>query len=71
MSKKESKYGSDREQIEDLVNECINTHNELILVELIYRLEHEYIDIARLATYDDYKKNWTHQEVVNYITYNT
>lgn len=70
MSKK-SKYGSDREDIRDLVYECINTNNELILVELIYRLEQEYIDVARLSTYGDYKQSWTHQEVLNYITYNT
>lgn len=62
---------SDIEQIRVLVNECILTHNEEVLVELISRLESDYVDVARLATFDSYKTDWTHQEVLDFITYNT
>jgi len=57
--------------VTDLVFECIATHNELILVELITRLESEYVDIARLSTMGKYTTDWTHEDVLNYITYET
>jgi hypothetical protein len=68
---KKNKVESTREDVYKLVDECIMTHNESILVELIYRLEKEYVEIATLATMGDYKGNWTHSEVLNYITLNT
>lgn len=71
MAKKKDKVEGTREDIYNLVNECILTHNEAILVELIYRLEKEYVDIAKLATMGEYKGGWTHEEVMNYITFNT
>jgi hypothetical protein len=71
MAKKKNKIESTREDIYTLVNECIVTHNEAILVELIYRLEKEYVDIASLSTMGEYKGGWTHEEVLNYITLNT
>ena len=57
--------------ITDLVFECIATHNELILVELITRLEAEYVEIANLSTLGKYQTGWTHEEVLNYMTYET
>ena len=63
--------GSTRDQIDDLVRECVRTNNEIIIVELILQLEKDYIDIARLATMDEYRPDWTHEEVLTYMTYNT
>lgn len=57
--------------VTDLVFECIATHNELILVELITRLEKEYVEIAKLSTMGKYSTDWTHEEVLTYITYET
>lgn len=71
MAKKKNKIESTREDIAKLVEECIMTHNEIILVELIYRLEKEYIDLAKLSTYGEYNSSWSHHDVLNYITYNT
>jgi hypothetical protein len=71
MARKKNKIESNREELYTLVNECIITHNEALLVELIYRLEKEYVDIALLSTMGEYKGNWTHTEVLNYITLNT
>ena len=70
MAKKKNKADSSREDIQELVEECILTHNEIILVELIYRLEQEYVEISQLATLGEYKRTWSHQDVLNYITYN-
>ena len=50
MAKKKNKIESSRDDIRDLVEECILTHNELILVELIYRLEKEYVEVSELST---------------------
>lgn len=57
--------------VTDLVYECIASHNELILVELITRLEKEYVDIAKLSTFGKYETSWTHEDVLNYITFET
>lgn len=65
------KSNSSRETIRNLVIECIATHNEEILIELIYRLQKEYIDIANLSSYGEYKPYWTHDQLLNYITYET
>tara|TARA_B100001094_G_scaffold318092_1_gene361255 strand:+ start:134 stop:367 length:234 start_codon:yes stop_codon:yes gene_type:complete len=65
------RIGSTTEEIRDLVDQCIFTHNEEILVNLIFYLEKEYIDIARLGTLDAYEPSWTHEEVLNYMTYHT
>lgn len=65
------KGGATTEELRDLVEQCIRTHNEEILVNLIFHLEKEYIDIARLATYDEYRSSWTHEDVLNYVTYQT
>ena len=61
--------GRKASEIRELVYECINTHNEEVLVQLIWRLEQDYIDIARLSTYDEYRRSWTHAKVINYMTY--
>lgn len=71
MSKKKDKELSDKENISSLVYECISTHNEPILIELIYRLQKEYVDVAKLSTMGEYKSTWTHEQVLNYITINT
>tara|TARA_B100001113_G_C21012704_1_gene580031 strand:+ start:840 stop:1043 length:204 start_codon:yes stop_codon:yes gene_type:complete len=67
MSKEDDKMLN----VTDLVFECIATHNELILVELITRLEKEYVEIAELSTLGKYKSSWSHEDVLNYITYET
>lgn len=71
MSDEEKDDNERMVNITDLVFECIATHNELILVELITRLEAEYVEIAKLSTLGKYKTGWTHEEVLNYITYET
>lgn len=55
----------------DLVYECIASHNEEVLIQLIEELNKNYSDLARLATFGEYKKSWSHKDVINYVTYNT
>ena len=63
--------GSTTEELRDLVRQCVMSHNEEILVNLIFYLEKDYIDLARLGTLDAYDATWTHEDVLNYMTYHT
>mgnify|MGYP003113677260 FL=1 len=63
--------GSNIEDIRTLVYECMLTHNEEIVIELIARLEKQYIDVSRLATLGEYNEGWSHEDVLNYMTYET
>jgi|688.fasta_scaffold08351_19 hypothetical protein len=70
MKNNSDKQEQDRRSIlTKLVHECIATHNEIILIETIARLEKNYIDLAMLSTLGQYKTTWTHEEVINYLTY--
>lgn len=55
--------------IESLVIDCYIAHQEGIIVKLIEQLEKDYKELALLATGGAYKNNWTHEQVLNYITY--
>jgi hypothetical protein len=57
--------------IRDLISECLSTNNQEILVNLIYRLELEYNEIANLATLGEYNVSWGHLKTIDYITKET
>lgn len=59
------------EEIQSLVEDCILAHQEIILVKLIAKLEEEYNELAKLATFGEYKNIWTHKELLDFITYET
>jgi hypothetical protein len=52
-----------------MIEECVYSNKLEFLAELVVRLESEYIDIARLGTDDNYQPNWTHLQVLDYMTY--
>tara|TARA_A100001201_G_scaffold109236_2_gene93429 strand:+ start:599 stop:787 length:189 start_codon:yes stop_codon:yes gene_type:complete len=61
-----------RDETQDLVYECIATHNEEVLIELIKNLKKQYTELAKLSTFGEYKEEeWTHEDVLNYVTYHT
>lgn len=61
----------DREKaIESLVSDCFIAHQETIIVKLIYKLEQEYIELAKLVTLGEYDRTWTHKELLDFITFN-
>ena len=59
------------EIIRELVNECIHTHNDEIIVNIISRLEIEYNELAMLATLGEYDVSWGHSKTIDYITKET
>jgi hypothetical protein len=54
--------------VERLVSDCIIAHQETIIVRLIVELEKNYKEIAKLSTLGEYKDDWTHEQVLDYIT---
>lgn len=58
-----------KQQTIDLIEECMHNNRIEFLAELIIKLESEYIEIARISTDDNYKSNWTHLQVLDYLTY--
>jgi hypothetical protein len=52
-----------------LIEDCMHENRLEFLAELLVRLEREYIELARLSTDDNYQPNWTHTQVLDYLTY--
>jgi len=59
------------EMLAALVTDCIISHNEAIIVKLLAELEKQYQELARLSTMGEYKSDWTHKQVLDYVTYET
>jgi len=57
------------ESIRKLVNDCYISNNGNILAELILKLENDYVELAELSTDGAYNRSWTHEEVLDYLTY--
>jgi len=53
----------------NLIEECMHSNKIEFLAKLIIKLESEYIEIARIATDDNYQPDWTHTKVLDYLTY--
>lgn len=58
-----------KQQTVDMIEECMHNNRIEFLAELIIRLENEYIEIAKLSTDNNYQPNWTHIQVLDYLTY--
>ena len=56
------------DSIRKLMSDSITSHNEEVIVSLIFKLEKEYVELAELSTMGEYKRNWTHQQVLDYVT---
>jgi len=59
------------DSIRKLLSDSIYAHNEEVIVNLIFKLEKEYTELAELSTMGEYKRNWTHQQVLDYVTKET
>jgi len=52
-----------------MINNCITNDKLEFLATLIVNLQTEYQEIAALSTDGEYKTNWTHHQVLDYLTY--
>jgi hypothetical protein len=57
--------------IRKLIGDSIYSKNEEVIANLIFRLEKEYVELAELSTYGEYKRNWTHKQVLDFVTKET
>jgi len=59
----------DEETIRSLIYDCVNSNNIEIIVQIVVHLKKDYQDLAKLATMGYYDGGQTHQEVLDYVTY--
>ena len=59
----------DIDEMLQLINECIKNNNLVFIATLICKLQKDYQDIAKLSTEGNYQPNWTHKQVLDYLTY--
>jgi hypothetical protein len=57
--------------IQSLVTDCYIAHQEDIIAGIIYQLEKEYDELATLSSLGEYKKEWSHDYLLDFITYET
>lgn len=56
------------DSIRKLMSDSITSHNEEVIVSLIFKLEKQYVELAELSTMGEYQRNWTHKQVLDYVT---
>ena len=54
--------------LETLVSDCFLANQESIIVKLIMQLEDDYKELATLGTMGKDEVDWTHKQVLDYIT---
>lgn len=59
----------DEEAIRSLIYDCVNSNSIEILVQIVIQLKKDYQDLAKLSTMGYYDGRQTHQEVLDYVTY--
>jgi|694.fasta_scaffold08351_20 hypothetical protein len=55
------------DELNELIEECILTHNKKVIVNMIFNLENDYDILAKAATNNQYREGWSRQDVLNYI----
>lgn len=55
--------------IQNLVTECIENDKIDFLSNLIFTLQKNYTELAELSTEGNYHEGWSHDRVLDFITY--
>jgi hypothetical protein len=56
-------------EIKNLVDECIKNNKIDFLSNLIFTLQKNYTELAELSTEGNYNEGWSHDKVLDYVTY--
>jgi hypothetical protein len=59
----------DIKEMIQLINECVKKDKIDFLAAIICKIQKEYQEICELSTDGDYQVTWTHQQVLDYLTY--
>lgn len=57
------------QEIIQLVDECIVQGKVEFIAKLIMKLQEDYVEVSTLSTDGNYNEQWTHQQVLDYLTY--
>lgn len=57
------------QDIKTLVVECVKDNKIDFLSHLIYTLQKNYTELAELCTEGNYHEGWSHEKVLDFITY--
>lgn len=52
-----------------VINECIKNNKIEFLANIICKLQNEYKEVCELSTDGEFQPTWTHQQVLDYLTY--
>ncbi|NDB86811.1 MAG: hypothetical protein EB127_29590 [Alphaproteobacteria bacterium] len=53
----------------DVIDHCLNSDKKEFLAALIVKIQTEYKEIAELSTDGEYQVTWTHNDLLDYLTY--
>jgi len=51
-----------------IIDECIKTDRLTFLANMILTLQKDYQEVASLSTDGEYRSNWSHKQVLDYLT---
>lgn len=57
------------QEVIKLIDEHIVQNKIEFLAKIIITLQENYIDVATLSTDGNYNEQWTHERVLDYLTY--
>lgn len=57
------------QDILNLVNQCVKDDNIEFLSNILFVLQQNYNELAKLCTDGNYHRGWSHTKVLDYITY--
>jgi hypothetical protein len=52
-----------------IVEDCVKNNKLEFLASVLFKLQREYKEVCELSTDGDYQVTWTHQQVLDYLTY--
>ena len=53
----------------EVIDHCILNDKKEFLASLIIKIQREYKEIAALSTDGEYQITWTHNDLLDYLTY--
>ena len=68
-----TKYNMDNNddilEMTQLINECVKNYQVEFFAGIVCKLQREYKEVCELSTDGDFQSTWTHQQVLDYLTY--
>lgn len=59
----------DIKYVRELVDECVKNDKLDFLSNIIHNLQRNYTELAELSTNGNYNSGWSHQKVLDFVTF--